>query len=142
VLAPPIVALALGGLFFFIYRFFYGAEMSFTQSVAVVAWCALAIALVSIPIMLAIYGGKDDWNLNPQSVVQANASLLLDKGSTSKAVYSLAESFDLFTVWMLFLLATGYGLAARKPTSSAVWGVVIPWAIWVVGKVGLVALMG
>jgi Yip1-like protein len=141
VVAPPLIILLFGGLFLFVYRFFYGGELGFKQSVAVVAWSSLAIALVSIPIMLAVYAGKGDWNLNPQNVVQANLSLLLDRESTSRALWSLAESIDLFTAWMLFLLATGYGLAIRKPTSAALWGVVIPWALYVVVKTGLVALM-
>jgi len=141
VLAPPLVILIFGALFLFVFRFFYGGEVTFKQSLAVVAWSSLAVALVSIPIMLAVYAGKGDWNLNPQSVVQANLSLLLDRETTSRALWSLAESIDLFTAWMLFLLASGYGLAIRKPTSAALWGVVIPWAIYVAIKVGFVVLM-
>ncbi len=141
VVAPPLVIVVLGALYMFIYRFFYSGEVSFTQSLAIAAWSSLVIAMVSIPILLAVYAGKGDWNLNPQSVVQANLSLLLDKESTSKPLWSLAESIDLFSAWILFLLATGYGLATRKPTSAALWGVLIPWAIYVVGKVGLAALM-
>ena len=53
-----------------------------------------------------------------------------------------AESLDLFTAWFMFLLASGFGVAIRKPTSGALWGVVIPWAVYVLGKVGLAALMG
>jgi hypothetical protein len=141
-LAPPIVVLFLGGLFLFVYRFFYGGEVTFLQSMAIVAWSSFAIALVSIPILLAVFAGKGDWSLNPQSVVQANLSILLDRESTSRALWSLAESIDLFTAWFMFLLASGFGVAIRKPTSGALWGVVIPWAVYVLGKVGLAALMG
>jgi hypothetical protein len=142
VLAPPLVALFLGGLFLFVYRFFYGGEVTFLQSLAIVSWSALAIALVSIPILLAVFYGKGDWSLNPQSVVQANLSVLLERESASRALWSLAESIDVFTAWFMFLLASGFGLAIRKPTAGALWGVAIPWAIYVVGKVGLAALMG
>jgi Yip1-like protein len=141
VLAPPLVVLVLGGLFYFVYRFFYGGEVTFAQSLAVVAWSSLAVAVVTIPLLLVVFFTKGDWNLNPQNVVQANLSLLLDRETTSRALWSLAESLDVFTAWFMFLLASGFGLAIRKPTTAALWGVVIPWAIYVVGKVGLVALM-
>lgn len=140
-LAPPLMIAVLGGLFMLVYRFFYGGEVRFTQSLSIVAWSSLAIALVTVPVMLAVYAGKGDWNLNPQTVVQANLSLLLDKETTSRALYSIAESIDLFSGWMIFLLATGYGLAVRRPTAAALWGIVIPWAIYVLGKTGLAALM-
>lgn len=140
-LAPPLIITVLGGLFFFVYRFFYGGELGFKHSLAIVAWSSFVVAIVTIPIMLAVYAGKGDWNLNPQSVVQANLSLLLDKETTSRPLYSLAESIDLFTAWMLFLLATGYGLAVRKKASAALWGVLIPWAVYVLVKLGFVALM-
>ena len=38
------------------------------------------------------------------------------------------------------LLAIGFGLACRKPASSALWGVVAPWAVYVLGKSALAAL--
>jgi hypothetical protein len=142
VLAPPLVITLIAGVLLFVFRFFFGGDVGFKQALSIVAWTSLAIALVSIPVMLAVYAGKGDWNLNPQAVVQANLSLLLDKETASKPLYSLAESFDLFTAWSMFLLATGFGLAARKPTSGALWGVVIPWALYVLAKVGIVALMG
>lgn len=141
VVAPPLVIAVLGGLFLFAYRFFYGGELGFKQSLSIVAWSSFAVALVTIPIMLAVYAGKGDWNLNPQTVVQANLSLLMDREGTSRPLWSLAESLDLFSAWTIFLYATGFGLAIRKPTSSALWGVLVPWAIYVAGKVGLVALM-
>jgi Yip1 domain len=140
-LAPPLLIAAFGGLFLFVYRFFYGGEVGFKQSLSIVAWSSFAVALVTVPIMLAIYAGKGDWNLNPQTVVQANLSLLLDKETTSRALYSVAESIDLFSAWMIFLLATGYGLAVRRPVSAALWGILIPWALYVLVKMGFVALM-
>lgn len=142
VAAPPLITLLFGAVFYGIYRFFYGGDVKFKQSLAIVAWSSLVITIVSVPIMLAVYAGKGDWNLNPQNVVQANLSLFLDRDGASKVLWSLLDSFDLFTAWMIFLLASGFGVALRKPTAGALWGVVIPWAIYVAGKVGLAALMG
>ena len=41
----------------------------------------------------------------------------------------------IFSLWMVFLLAVGFGVASRKTTGSALWGVAIPWILIVLGKV-------
>jgi hypothetical protein len=89
---------------------------------------------------LVVMGLKGDWNLNPQDVLQANLGLVLDKAETAKPLWALATSLDLFSFWMIFLLATGFAAASRKTTGSALWGVAIPWALMVAIKVGWAAV--
>jgi hypothetical protein len=91
--------------------------------------------------MLATFTLKGDWNINPQEVLQANVSLLLEKETTPKPVWALATSLDLFSFWSIALLATGYGVATRRSTGSAAWGIVTLWALVVIVKVGWAALM-
>ena len=83
---------------------------------------------------------KGDWNLNPQEVLQANLGLLLDKAETAKPLWALVTSLDLVSFWIMFLLAVGFGVAVKKSTGSALWGVLIPWAILVAIKVGWSAI--
>jgi hypothetical protein len=141
VLAPPIMLLVVGGTLMFIYRFFYSSEVNFKQSVAIVAWEMFAVALVSTPLILLVFQLKGDWNLNPQEILQANLGLLVDKATTAKPLWALLTSFDLFTLWMVFLLAAGFGVASKKTTGSAIWGVAVPWLLIVLIKVGWSALM-
>ena len=75
---------------------------------------------------------KGDWNMNPTEAIGANLALLLDKGSSAKWLYHLAASVDLFALWSMFLMAVGYGIAAKRPTSSAFWGVLAPYVAWVI----------
>lgn len=140
VVVTPLSVLVLAGVFLFIYRFFYAGEVRFKQSLAVVAWTFFAIALVTTPLMLLVFQLKGDWNLNPQELLQANLGLLADKAETAKWLWALLTSLDLFTVWMVFLLAAGYGVACRKSTGQAAWGIVVPWLAYVVIKVGLTAI--
>ena len=137
----PLFVFFLGGLFLFVYRFFYGAEVRYAQSLAVVSWALLVVSLVTNPLTLAVLGLKGEWNVDPRYAFQGNLSLFLDQESASKPLYALAQEIDLFSFWTLFLLACGFGVAARKTTAAAFWGVLVPWAVYVVGKVGLVALM-
>lgn len=137
----PLVLVVTAAALMFIFRFFYAGEVSFKQSLAVVAWSMFALALVTTPLLLLVLQLKGDWNLNPQEVLQANLGMFMDKATTAKPLWAFVTSIDLFSLWLVFLLATGFAVASRKKTSSAFWGVAIPWAVIVLAKVGWSALM-
>ena len=139
-LANPVVSLILGGLFLFIYRFFYSGQLGYKQSFSIVCWTWAITGLVATPLMLLVFYLKGDWNIPPDQILQANLTLLLDKESVHKVLWTLAKSIDAFTLWMIFLLSTGFGIASRKPVATALWGVAIPWLVIVAGKLALAAI--
>jgi hypothetical protein len=94
---------------------------------------------VILPLTLLVLYLKQDWTLDPQPALQANLTLLLEKRSVPRAVYSLAESLDLFSAWMLALLSIGYGAAAPTRAGRAAIGVIAVWAVYVLGKAGVAA---
>jgi hypothetical protein len=140
VVGPLIFYAIVAALLLFIYKFFYAGAVSFKQSLSITAWSMFPVGLVTTPLMLLIFWLKEDWNLNPQNVLQANLSLLLDKAETAKPLWALATSLDLVSFWIMALLATGFGVAIKKSTGSTLWGVAIPWAIMVAIKVGWTAI--
>lgn len=140
ILAPAVIVLMVGGLYLFVFRFFYAGNITFAQSVAITAWCFFVIALVTTPLVLAVMAMKGDWNVNPQEALQANLGMFLDKATTSKPLHKLAESVDLFTAWAIWLLSTGYAVATRRTTGAAAAGVIGLWALYVLGKVALAAI--
>jgi hypothetical protein len=135
-----IMLLVVSAALMFIYRFFYAGEVSFKQSFGIVIWTFLAVSIVSVPVTLAVLALKGDWNIDPNQAVQANLGLLLDKSTAAKPLWALATSVDVFVLWMVFLLAVGFGVATRKSTSASIWGVGIAWAFIVLCKVGWSAL--
>jgi hypothetical protein len=139
-LGAVVTLVVVAGVLLFVFRFFYAGEVGFLQALAIVAWTFFAVGLVTTPLTLAVMGLKGDWNLNPQDVLQANLGLVLDRSETAKPLWALATSLDLFSFWMIFLLATGFAVASRKTTGSALWGVVVPWALVVAIKVGWAAV--
>ena len=143
VFGPVFIAILIlvcsGGLMF-IFRFFYGGDVVFKQAVAIVVWTFLAVSIISVPVTLSVLALKGDWNLDPNQAVQANLGLLLDKSSASRPLWTLFTSIDVFVLWMVFLLAVGFAVACKKSTASALWGVAIPWLIFVALKVGATAL--
>jgi hypothetical protein len=137
----PLIAIAVGALFLLVFRFFLADEMSFRQSMAVVAWAFLPVALVTTSLTLLTLALKGDWTIDPSHALQANLALALDRETTPRALYTLASSLDLFTFWQLWLLALGFAAATRRRYSSAAWAVVALWVVWVIVKVGFSAVM-
>jgi Yip1-like protein len=140
ILAPAVIVLVVAGLYLFVFRFFFAGNVTFAQSLAIVAWSDFVVVLVSLPLVLAVLVMKGDWNVNPQDALQANLAMFLDKATASKVLYKLAESVDLFSAWTIWLLSTGYGVATRRTTGAAAAGVIGLWAIYVLGKVALAAI--
>ncbi len=140
VVFTPLMLLVVAAALMFVFRFFYASEVVFKQALAIVSWCFFATGLVTTPLTMLVLYLKDDWNLNPQEAVQANLSLLLDKSEAARPLWALLSSIDVFNLWLVFLLAVGFGVASRKSTGSALWGVVIPWLLIVLVKVGWAAL--
>jgi hypothetical protein len=140
VVFTPLMLLVVGAVLMFIYRFFYAGEVAYKQALAIVAWTFFAVGVVTTPLMLLVFQLKGDWNLNPQELLQANLGLLLDKATAAKPLFALLSSIDLFTLWVVFLLASGFAVACRKTTGQAIWGVAVPWALIVLIKVAWAAI--
>lgn len=137
VLGAPIGVVLLSGFFLFVYRFFYGSDVVFRDCLVVTSCTFLATGLLHTPAIVATLLLKDDWTLNPQQALQASPAALFDPGSLHPALSTLFAGLDLFLLWMLFLLSTGFGVAAKRSTGSAAWGVVVPYALVLAGFVGL-----
>ncbi len=133
-------ALVISGFLFFVFRFFYGGELVFRQSLAIASWVLFATSLVTTPLLLVVFALKGDWNLNPQDVLQANLSILLDRSTAAKPLWALLSSLDVFWAWTVFLLTVGYAAAIRRGFGSAVWGVAVPWILLILGKVAWAAI--
>ena len=140
VIFTPLMLVVVAAGLMFVFRFFYASEVAFKQAFAIVSWCFFAVGLVTTPLLMLVFYLKGDWNVNPQEAVQANLSLLLDKSEAARPLWALFTSIDVFSLWQVFLLAVGFGVASRKTTGSAFWGVAIPWLLIVLVKVGWAAL--
>jgi hypothetical protein len=140
VLGTVVTFLVVAGVLLFVFRFFYASEVKFKQAIAIVSWVFFAVGLVTTPLLLLVLQLKGDWNINPQEALQANLGLLLDKSTAAKPLWAFLTSIDAFSLWMVFLLASGFAVASRKTTGSALWGVAIPWALIVLAKVAWAAI--
>jgi hypothetical protein len=137
---PILILLACALVLMFVYRFFFEGNVPFKQSVAIVTYAWLITALVTIPLFMGAMALKGAWSDPPDTILAANPTLVMDRASTPKPLYVLAQQLDLFRLWLVFLLATGFAVAIGKKTGAVHWGVTIPWLILVLIGVGWAAI--
>jgi len=142
IIGIPLVALIIGGVILLMTKM-AGASLKFKQTFAISAWAMLPGLISSIlAIVVMFLKNPDDFNL--QNPLAFNLAAFLEPPpNTGKFIYTLAKSFDLFTIWMILLLAVGISVAARKISfTKAVILVAAPWLIWVLISSGLAGMMG
>lgn len=139
--APGLLALLASAVYLALLNMME-AGVSF-QKVFGVTVHAFIPAVVAAVLTLIVIFLKDPEDINLQNPLGSNLAIALDPHSSSKALYALANSVDLFSFWTLALLALGFSVITKKFSfkKSAVL-VVIPWLIYVLGKVGLAAIRG
>jgi hypothetical protein len=141
-IAIVVVALIVAGVLLLMCKMM-GASLSFKQMFGITAYSMLpGLVGTILSIIVVFIKNPEEFNLQNPLAFNLGAFLEPPPGS-SKALYALATSIDLFTFWQILLLAVGISVAARKfPFSKALVAVVVPWIVLVIGKVGWAALMG
>ncbi len=146
IVAPAGVALSLlmiAGVGLLIANSIFGAQLNFKVAFSVTCYANL-IGLLGAVLGLVMIFSADSDTFNYRNFIPSNVGFFLDPRQTSKPLYSLATSVDLFTLWTMAVLAIGFSEATAhkvKVTSMflALFGV---WVIWVMVKMGWAALVG
>ena len=114
------------------------APVKFKQVFAVVCYSGMP-AIIGTALAIVVMFLKSPTDFNMQNPLAFNVGAFLDPTATSKFMYSLASSIDLFVLWTILLLATGLKAAAGKKLTftGALIAVVLPWAVLVLGKAAL-----
>lgn len=146
--APPVATLAgiavVAGVLLFLMNGLMDAGLRYKNSLNICAYGMFPASLASTVLTVIVMYLKPPEDFDIERPLAFNLGAFLNPDSASKWLTALASSIDLFTLWMIVLIALGFSAAvgARKlPFSKALTGVLIPWGLWVLGKVGLAALM-
>jgi hypothetical protein len=131
----PIVFAIMAGVLLGVASGILSAGIRFKQVFAVVCYASLTGLISSILTIVVLFLKNPD-EFNVQNALAFNPGAFMDPGTSSKFLYSLATSLDLFSFWTILLMAVGIKAAAGKKLSfgSAVFAVVLPWAVYVLGK--------
>lgn len=140
VIGVPIVFLIIGAVFMGIFNATASAALDFKTSFSIAAHAWLPFSLVGLLGILVMYLKPPD-TVNIQNLVASNAGALL---STSAPVWqqTLCSSLDIFSFWVIGLLALGYSVARPKKLkigTTLAW-VVGVWLAFVLIRTGFAAM--
>lgn len=130
--------LVIAGVLLLMANFVLGAEASFKSLFATTAHASLVGCVVAVLAIITVLL-KDPADIDLQNIVTSNLGPLFDPAS-HKVLNRLASSIDLFSFWQIALQALGVSAAAKVSFKRGLIAVVIPWAVWVAGAVGLRAI--
>ena len=119
------------------------APVRLKQVFAILCYASLPGVIMSL-LAIAVMFMKPPEDFNVQNPLVFNPAAFMDQATTSKFLYSLGSSLDLFRLWTLVLIAIGIKAAGGRQVSmgGAVAAVFLPWAIWVLGSASLAGVLG
>jgi len=131
VLGGVLFAVVVGAVMMLAYNLLAGAGATFSQSMAIAAH-TLLVGIVSTPIFLIVLLLRAPGTVDPDNPVATNLAAFLPEES-AKWLVTLCKSLDIFTIWMLVLIAIGFAavnprkLKGSKPyvVAFSVWGALV-----------------
>ena len=121
------LAVIVGAVMMLAYNMLAGAGATFSQSFGIAAH-TLLVGIVSTPIFLLVLLLRPPGTVDPDNPVATNLAAFLPDES-AKWLLSLCKSIDVFTIWMLVLLAIGFAAVnPRKLKGSKSY--VIAFSVW------------
>jgi hypothetical protein len=84
---------------------------------------------------------KNPEDFDIQNSFASNPGAFMDPQNSSKFLYTLASQFDVFSIWVMLLIATGLKAAGGKRITfgGALFAAMLPWTVYVVIRCGLAA---
>jgi hypothetical protein len=136
VIVPVCFALVVGLVMMGAYNLLAGAGARFATSFAIVAHAGM-VGIVSTPLFLLVLFLKPFGTIDPDNPVVTNLAALLPDDS-AKWLVALCKSFDIFTIWILILIAIGFAAVNPRKLKGAKPFIIAfsVWAVFVVCRVG------
>jgi len=143
VVGAPIYLLVLAAVGLFIVNVMFGGAAKFKTCFSVVCYANL-VGLIGAGLGLVVILFGDPEQFNSQNFIPSSIGFFLNQRETSKFLYSLASSFDVFTIWILIITAMGLSAAsAKKVKTTLIFATYVGlWVVWALGKGGLSMLGG
>ncbi len=144
-LGTPVIglvyAVAISAVLLATINFGFGGRAKF-GTIFAVSYYAWLPGIVKVLLGVAvIYAGMAPESFNVKNFAPTNLGAFLDPVDTNKALYSLATSLDVVTIWTLVLLSIGVATVAGVKRSSGYIAVFGWWVIIVLFSMGI-AMMG
>jgi hypothetical protein len=123
-------------------NFVFGGKATYGSIFTVWMYATLPTIVKTLLGVVVIYAGAAPESFNIKNFAPTNLGAFLNPMETNKALYSLASSLDVVTIWSLVLLGMGTAIVAGVKRNSGYIAVFGWWAIFVLLGVGWAAAMG
>jgi hypothetical protein len=120
----------------------FGGRAKFGSVLAVWMYAMLPSVFKSLLGIVVIYAGTAPESFNIKNFAPTNIGAFLNPADVGPALYSLASSIDLVTIWTLILVGIGTATVAGTKRSSGYIAAFGWWILIVLGGTGIAALMG
>jgi hypothetical protein len=143
-LGPPIGYLVGSAVLLGIVAGIMSAPVKFKQIFAIFCYAGLPGLIFVVLAIVVMFLKANPADFDIRNPLAFNAASFMDRQTSSKFVYSLASSIDLFTLWKIYLIAAGLKAAGGKKLSfaGALTAVALPWAILVLIGAALSGVFG
>jgi hypothetical protein len=137
-IVAAIVSLVLWGTI----NFVFGGKATFGGIFAVWFFANLPSIFKALLGTIVLFAGSAPETFNIKNYAPTNVAAFLPVMETNKAIYALASSLDVITIWTLVLMGIGIAIVAGVKRSSGYIAVFGWWAIVVLIGVGYAAIAG
>jgi hypothetical protein len=133
IVGPPIGYLIASAVLLGIVSGIMSAPVKLKQIFAILCYANLPGLIYIVLAIVVMYLKSNPADFNLRNPLAFNFGAFMDPVTSSKFVYSLATSIDIFTIWKILLIAIGLKAAGGKKLSfgGALTAVIAPWAILV-----------
>ncbi len=123
-------------------NFLFGGKATYGNIFTVWMYAGLPGLVKVLLGIIVIYAGTAPESFNIKNYAPTNIGAFLNPLETNHALYSLATSLDVVTIWTVVLLGIGTAMVAGVKRSSGYIVVFGWWALFVLIGAGAAAVMG
>ncbi len=131
-----IVGFAIAGIFFLIFNYILGGESSYKKVLSVYSYTAFAVGVVATIVRIPLVLAKGSLK------IQTSLAAFLPDDMQGEFLYRLLAKFDIFTIWQVVLLITGFSVIYRFSRGKSAAAVLTMWAIYIIFSVIMGGMFG
>src|SRR5215469_15264343 len=98
--------------------------------------------IVVLMTWLVLLTAADPASMDWRNLLATNVGAFMNRNETSKGLYSLMGSIDILSFAEIFLLALGFSKVTKAKFGFGLAAILLIWAMYVLGKMGLSVVFG